>query len=364
MKKRILFFVALLLVLGAGVVIFWKSSLQQEEVEEEKKEEERAEVFDISIIDTHAHLYWGQQDELGYIEAYKKAQEIVNTHGVALTVLTPHPFAASMRGFYDYQTLAKVVDDGFVFNGGGGSLNVMANATDPDRVNQEIFDRFEQQAREIAQSGAIAFGELSALHISLGEKHNFSVTSPDHPLFLLLSDIAAEEGMPMDIHMEAVAEDQPTPPALLEASSLNPSTLDGNITAFERLLNHNANAKIIWAHAGWDHTGDRTVALMRRLLEDHPNLFMSLKITDDSLESMSPLDEEGILKEEWTELLTAYADRFVVGSDQFFGSLQAQDKWSGIVTLLQQLPEDVAKKIAYQNALTLFSLNESDFVVE
>ena len=313
----------------------------------------------LSVIDTHAHLYWNSQDEDGYLQAYEEAQRTTRERGTAFTIVAPPPFAATMRKFYDYQTLEKVVEDGFAFCGGGGSLNVMAHATDPERVTEDIKDRFENQAQAIVQNGAVGFGELSVLHLSLGEKHVYSQTPADHPLFLLLADIAAQEGMPMDIHMEAVVEDQPTPSAILEASDANPAALEENITAFERLLDYQPKANIIWAHAGWDHTGDRTIELMGRLLDDHPNLFMSLKISEDSLEASWPLDADGIFKEEWKTFLTLYADRFVIGSDQFFGTVQAQDHWGGIEKLLEQLPEDVAQKIAYENAMRLFLLDES-----
>jgi len=52
----------------------------------------------------------------------------------------------------------------------------------------------------------------------------------------------------------------------------NPASLHENITAFRRLLDHNPRARIVWVHAGWDLTGERTVALMRSLLEAHRNL--------------------------------------------------------------------------------------------
>jgi prevent-host-death family protein len=36
-------------------------------------------------------------------------------------------------------------------------------------------------------------------------------------------------------------------------------------------------ARIVWLHAGWDLTGERTVALMRFLLSRHADLFISIK---------------------------------------------------------------------------------------
>ena len=99
----------------------------------------------------------------------------------------------------------------------------------------------------------------------------FESTPPDHPLFLVLADIAADNDMPIDLHMEAVPQDMPTPPRFALRGP-NPSNLKENISALERLLDHNPRPRIIWAHAGWDNTGERTVRLMRSLLAKHPNL--------------------------------------------------------------------------------------------
>jgi hypothetical protein len=78
------------------------------------------------------------------------------------------------------------------------------------------------------------------------------------------------------IPMEALPQDSPPPPFL---ASFNPARLPANIAAFERLLEHNRQAIIVWAHAGWDDpTGERTVPLMRALLAKHANLSMSIKL--------------------------------------------------------------------------------------
>ena len=103
---------------------------------------------------------------------------------------------------------------------------------------------------------------------------------PDHPLYLLLADLAAEHNVPIDIHMEAVPQDMPLPPDL--KSPPNAARLHANIAAFERFLAHNPRAKVIWAHLGSDFTGFRTVELDRRLLQTHPNLYMEIKTDPDA----------------------------------------------------------------------------------
>jgi hypothetical protein len=123
--------------------------------------------------------------------------------------------------------------------------------------------------------------------------------------------------MPIDLHMEAIISDMRMPGHL--SSPNNPATLRSNVAAFERLLTHNRNAVIVWAHAGWDNTGDRTVTLMRSLLEKHANLYMSVKIDRLSLAENRPI-RGGKIRPEWIELIRLFPDRFMIGADQHFGA--------------------------------------------
>jgi len=78
----------------------------------------------------------------------------------------------------------------------------------------------------------------------------------------LLTDIAAQTGMPIDLHMEAVPRDGPMPELILGGP--NPRQLRENISGRKRLLEHNSKANIVWVHAGWNLTGERTVNLCAR----------------------------------------------------------------------------------------------------
>lgn len=85
----------------------------------------------------------------------------------------------------------------------------------------------------------------------------------------------------------------------------NPETLHGNISAFERLLDHNWEAKIVWVHAGWDLSGERTVPLTRRLLHNHDNLAMSVKINGGH-QRTQPIRPDSGIKPEWIAMLRNY----------------------------------------------------------
>ncbi len=76
----------------------------------------------------------------------------------------------------------------------------MIHATPAGDVDAALRKRFTDRAEAIVAAGAKGFGEFTALHLSMQTWHPFLEVAPDHPLFLLLADIAARHGLPIDIH--------------------------------------------------------------------------------------------------------------------------------------------------------------------
>jgi predicted TIM-barrel fold metal-dependent hydrolase len=282
--------------------------------------------------------------------------------GIQKSLVMPPP-APRIIPNGDYKTSIPVVKkfpDRFAFLGGGGSLNPMIQeAITEGSVTPELKSEFENKAEKIIQDGGIGFGEIASLHISFFQGHPYEEAPPDHELFLLLADIAASHNVPIVFHMEAVTQDMPLPTQFTDP---NPSTLKENIKAFERLLDHNTKAKIIWDHDGWDNTGYRTVDLQRQLLEKHPNLYMAIKIDLQTkgksvFTQNSPIDENGKIRPEWVDLIKSFPYRFIIGSDSFFGipyqpSVLLQNEKS----FLDQLPSDLARKVGYENAVLIYRL--------
>jgi predicted TIM-barrel fold metal-dependent hydrolase len=172
-------------------------------------------------------------------------------------------------------------------------------------------------------------------------------------LLLALADVAAQHGMPVDLHMEAVPQDMPLPARM--ARGQNPQSLKENISGFERLLAHNRSARIIWAHSGWDLTGERSVPLMRALLTKHSNLYMSVKIDPDGPQRNSPFTPGGELRSEWLALLREFPDRFLVGSDQFFD--ERTDRLALARKFVDALPPNLAQLVARDNAKRIYRLD-------
>jgi predicted TIM-barrel fold metal-dependent hydrolase len=304
-----------------------------------------------SFVDVHTHLE--PADLSGSIEAALAA--VAREDAVKIVVMPP-PLTADDPHRYDADlVLPKVPDRArIVVLGGGGTLNAMIQESARTGVaDAALRRRFSTQAEELLRLGAQGFGEMAAEHFQGGTAYQSA--PPDHPLFLLLADIAAAHDVPIDLHMEAVAADMALPAGL--QSPPNPPRLRANIAAFERLLAHNPRAKVIWAHAGTDYTGDRTPDLCRRLLSSHANLSMELKI-DPANPGRNPLLAQGAsgqIKTEWLKLLEDFPDRFVVGSDQHYPEPSAKlQRWQVMVTLLNQLPDTLRQQIARDNALKLY----------
>ncbi len=318
-----------------------------------------AEMSPYRIIDTHAHLLAGKQanDILG---AAADAVSMMQRFNIYQTLVMPPPQTVNQghdETLESYAGIKQAHSGRFAFLGGGGSLNVMIQeALQAGTLSNELRQRFSMRAKTILQKGAIGFGEMTAEHVSRRAGHPYVSAPPDHPLFLLLADLAAEHDVPIDLHMEAISADLTRPDRL---SSTNPGTLSANIDGFKRLLTHNPASKIIWSHAGWDNTGARTVDLMRDLLEVHSNLYMSLKVAGGTVKDTRPTKKRGRLKGEWKRLIEAFPKRFMIGSDMKYrpgGRTKGGGRLKVYNAILKRLNDDVAENVAYGNAEWIFKI--------
>ena len=306
-----------------------------------------------------------------YIRAAKNLLELMNKRNVARAMVMPPPQYQRQAGAYDYKILLPAIEasGGRLFLvAGGGSLNPLIVNTPPNKVTLLRKKAFEKKANEIIKAGAVAFGEMTALHVCMNQRHQYMEAPPDHPLFLLLADIAAKRGIPIDLHMEAVLEKMSTPERLLEACSKNPRTLPPTIPGLERLLKHNINAKIVWQHTGWDNTGQMTPELLDRLLHDHPNLFLSIRVLSlqqnrlEGFKRNTITDPRGRLRPEWEKLFMDHPDRFMVGSDVFVGEPDSKreqpesfhESWRAINNLL----EPARSKVSWKTAAEVYKVDK------
>ena len=310
------------------------------------------------FVEEHAHF--DEKDPAGSVRSAIAALGRENA-AMILFQITPDTF--DHPGRYDSEIILNEVKkhpDKLGITGGGGSLNamIMKSAATGD-AGPNVQKEFRARAEELLREGVIGFGEMTAEHFDGFSPYQSA--PPDHPLFLLLSDLAADHNVPIDLHMEAIPQDMALPPDL--KSPPNAARLHANIDAFERLLSHNARARIIWAHLGSDFTGFRTVELDRQLLVAHPNLYMEIKTDPDAHGRNYPLDRDGKIKPDWLKLFTDFPDRFVIGSDQHYPEPPDADKrWQETILLFNQLPAGVRKKIGTENVAHIYGNAVASFL--
>ncbi|MSP95560.1 MAG: hypothetical protein EXR00_09855 [Alphaproteobacteria bacterium] len=305
-------------------------------------------------IDGHTHIDQNRPEEavqllLGAMDGLNAAKYYIQTE----------PYGPDNPTAWDADKILAAVKkypDKMAALGGGGTLNPMIiDAQRTGNAGPEVRKKFRDTAERLIAQGIVGFGEMSIEHLSLPQSpvKDYEYAAADSPLMMLLADIAAEHNIPIDLHMEALPQTINTP---TEYGPPNPPQLQGNIAAFERLLAHNRNTKMIWAHAGSDNIGFRTPELMRGMLQRNSNLYLEIKY-DPGFPGKDPPVADGKIKPEWMKLYSDFPDRFLIGSDQHFdppatGPL-ARSQQNAL--LLDQMPPDLRRKIAMENAQRLYS---------
>lgn len=317
-------------------------------------------------IDVHVHLIADKGSLDDFDEAARAALQFMDNNNIRKMVVMSPP---RPKENFDIESLEGVMTkygERIVVMGGGGSLNPMLQeANRSGTVSEEVRRRFEETAEAIIASGAKGFGEIAAHHLSLTPSHGYESVSADHPLMLLLAEIAARHGVPIDLHFDPVPEDVPTPASL--SSPRNPPVLKANLDGLERLLAHNRKTTIVWAHAGSDPVGFFTPQLAREMLSRHPNLSFSIRPLYNSPSAM--VNPRGGINKSWIAVLTDFPDRFVIGTDSFIVASnysgpdapksfapKAEKQRNAVRILLGSLPETLARRIGYENAERMYKL--------
>ena len=115
--------------------------------------------------------------------------------------------------------------------------------------------------------------------------------------------------------------------------------------AVERLFRQDPEARILWAHSGFDRPEQ-----VREMLRKHPRLWADLAFRNDHAPGWR-------LTPEWREAFQEFPERFMVGTDTFtperWHYVPEHANWSR--KWLGDLSRDLAERIAYRNAEALFA---------
>lgn len=109
--------------------------------------------------------------------------------------------------------------------------------------------------------------------------------------------------------------------------------------AVKFIFEQDPDARILWAHAGFDYA-----VVVGKLMKQYINLWADLSFRYEII-------HKGRIARTWKKLLEEYPDRFLLGIDTY-----TPQRWLYIHNVMEQqrellaaLPEDVARKIAYEN---------------
>lgn len=154
-------------------------------------------------------------------------------------------------------------------------------------------------------------------YVALGEFHLFGADA-DLPVPRRMVQLARQHGLFLHAHADA--------------------------EAVERLFRQWPQARILWAHAGFDRP-ERVRAMLRK----YPNLWCDLAFRTDH-------GSGGKIDPEWRAAFLEFPDRFLVGTDTFtperWHYVPGHAQWSR--AWLARLPRTVAERIAWKNGERLF----------
>jgi predicted TIM-barrel fold metal-dependent hydrolase len=150
-----------------------------------------------------------------------------------------------------------------------------------------------------------------------------------------------------EFHVYGADADLPVPRRMVELAKQRDLLLhahsDGD--AVERLFRQWPEARILWAHAGFE-----APARVRELMRRYPNLRADLALRSD-------VSADGKVDREWRVAFIEFPERFMLGTDTF-----TPERWHYIGehaawcrTWLRDLPAELAERIAWRNAETLLA---------
>jgi predicted TIM-barrel fold metal-dependent hydrolase len=196
----------------------------------------------------------------------------------------------------------------------------------PDPTNMAAAGQLDV---ELARTKARVMGEVHIREVS-----RKIARDPSAPAFMKILELSAQRGVPVVIH------DELTPAA---AASL------------EAALAAHRQAVIVLAHAGEAKPGS-----LDRLLTRNANLMVDLSGMHFQ-RTPALAKEKGPLDPAWKALIAKMPDRFLMGLDAWAPRLFEPAMLDRLMTwtrrVLGELPPDVAEKVAWKNAETLYHLD-------
>jgi hypothetical protein len=179
-------------------------------------------------------------------------------------------------------------------------------------------------------------GEIMTRHDELTRLTQGETARADHVALEPVYDLAADVGLPVMVHCDVTSATKREPLYLHE---------------LENALRRHSRTRFIWAHAGVSHATNvpSLPKDVRRLLLTYENLTVDLSwLVFDQY-----LVKDGRPAAAWVELIEAFPNRFVIGSDIVAKFARYAPKIQRYYAVLDALKPETARKVARDNFLAL-----------
>jgi len=150
-----------------------------------------------------------------------------------------------------------------------------------------------------------------------------------------------------EFHLYGENADLPVPRRMVQLAKQHKLFLHAHsdADAVERIFKQWPEAKILWAHSGFERPDG-----VRAMLRKHKNLWADLAFRTDEAQG-------GKVDSEWRKAFMEFPDRFLLGTDTY-----VPERWAYVPEhaawargWLADLPPEVAERIAYRNGEQLFA---------
>ncbi|MBQ9020562.1 MAG: amidohydrolase family protein [Eggerthellaceae bacterium] len=186
-------------------------------------------------------------------------------------------------------------------------------------------------------------GELMSRHDDLTALTYGEPPHIDHPAFLDIFDLGAEEGLPVMVHHNITAQQHEE---ILYLDEL------------KRAVAHNPACNIIWAHVGISRRVEiqNLPEIAADMLAAHPNLYTDISwvVYDYYFKDAFPDGYfDGNTMDDWAQLCEEYPDRIMIGTDKVGHWKTYPAEIVKYYDLLDRLEPETAQAICHDNILRL-----------
>ncbi len=184
-------------------------------------------------------------------------------------------------------------------------------------------------------------GELMSRHDDLTALTYGEAPHVNHPAFLDIFDLGAEENLPVLIHHNITAQNTEE---ILYLDELREA------------LEHNRSCKIIWAHVGISRRVEvqNLITIADALLSENANLWIDISwlVYDYYFLDRFPDNYiDGNTSKDWVALIEKHPDRLLLGTDKVGHWATYPAEVVKYYELLDQLKPETAKKLCHDNVL-------------